>query len=350
MSSSPAPSAPSARMSAERKRLVALMYSREQEQVQQWIESITGVVLADVAKAKNSEESSNGGVTTVQHGLGLASPAKAAASHKERFAQMLFDALKDGEVLCQLVNLICPGVVGRIYTSEALFYRSYENTQSFLQACEKLGMPNEDLFDWTDLVKCSNFRRVVQSIDKLRSLVINGIVVNGNSAARLLRRTQSSVQAVSSKPSCPPIRHSCIDEEKDEEELAADLNVLQSFGSPSAVMMNRAPNPGAPGSVRRTTASMFAPSPANNSNAPPCVNILRMPHAFSTTASLDLLGMMNRGASSSTSSSSSVAHASTTSSPSSVAKAINPFSSPVILRTGPPSTLNLPGMSFSFLS
>ena len=58
--------------------------------------------------------------------------------------------LKDGQVLCRLVNALQPGVVPKVYSGNMPF-RQMENMSAFLKACRRLGVNEYDLFETVDL-------------------------------------------------------------------------------------------------------------------------------------------------------------------------------------------------------
>merc|ERR1711970_1683566 len=53
--------------------------------------------------------------------------------------------LKDGSVLCQLINAISPGSVKKINTMKAPF-KQRENIEMYLKACAAYGLKEQDLF------------------------------------------------------------------------------------------------------------------------------------------------------------------------------------------------------------
>merc|ERR1712212_722003 len=75
----------------------------------------------------------------------------------------VFKILKNGVVLCKLVNMIYPGSVKKINTSPQAF-KEMENTNQFLAACEKLGCVKLDLFQTVDLYESANIAQVVNGI------------------------------------------------------------------------------------------------------------------------------------------------------------------------------------------
>jgi transgelin len=59
-------------------------------------------------------------------------------------------ALKNGQILCKLINAIKPGSVKKIETS-AMPFKQMENISNFLRACRALGVREYELFETVDL-------------------------------------------------------------------------------------------------------------------------------------------------------------------------------------------------------
>jgi len=73
------------------------------------------------------------------------------------------DILKDGVILCQLVNVTRPGIVKKIHTNCTAF-KQMENIGNFLKACESMGCKRSDLFQTVDLYEAANITQVVNGI------------------------------------------------------------------------------------------------------------------------------------------------------------------------------------------
>ena len=71
--------------------------------------------------------------------------------------------LKDGQVLCKLVNILKPGSVKKINTGSMVF-KQMENINMFLSACEALGCKKLDLFQTVDLHEAGNIPQVINGI------------------------------------------------------------------------------------------------------------------------------------------------------------------------------------------
>lgn len=73
--------------------------------------------------------------------------------------QQYEDILKDGVVLCNLINKIAPGSVKKIQTKGTNF-QLMENIQRFQAAIKKYGVPEEEIFQTADLFEKRNIPQV----------------------------------------------------------------------------------------------------------------------------------------------------------------------------------------------
>lgn len=69
------------------------------------------------------------------------------------------DILKDGIVLCKLINKIAPGSVKKIQERGTNF-QLMENVQRFQAAIKKYGVPEEEIFQTADLFERRNIPQV----------------------------------------------------------------------------------------------------------------------------------------------------------------------------------------------
>ncbi|KAK0079955.1 hypothetical protein PV326_008448 [Microctonus aethiopoides] len=69
------------------------------------------------------------------------------------------DILKDGVVLCQLINKLAPGSVKKIQTKGTNF-QLMENVQRFQAAIKNYGVPQEEIFQTADLFERRNIPQV----------------------------------------------------------------------------------------------------------------------------------------------------------------------------------------------
>lgn len=68
-------------------------------------------------------------------------------------------SLKDGKLLCALMNKIQPGSIKRIETS-IMPFKQMENISNFLKACRAVGLAEHDLFETVDLFE----EKVLESV------------------------------------------------------------------------------------------------------------------------------------------------------------------------------------------
>lgn len=73
-------------------------------------------------------------------------------------------ALKDGVVLCRLINVIVPGSVPKIHVTRNQAFKMMENINNFLETCEGIGCKRFDLFQSVDLYESQNIPQVVNGI------------------------------------------------------------------------------------------------------------------------------------------------------------------------------------------
>ncbi|XP_053210310.1 calponin-3-like isoform X1 [Panonychus citri] len=79
------------------------------------------------------------------------------------------EALKDGIALCNLINGLAPGSIGKVNKMKTPF-KERENIELFLKACEAYGLRNHDLFQVNDLYERKNLYMVVNCLHSLGGL------------------------------------------------------------------------------------------------------------------------------------------------------------------------------------
>uniref|UniRef100_A0A4D5R9H6 Transgelin n=1 Tax=Scolopendra viridis TaxID=118503 RepID=A0A4D5R9H6_SCOVI len=77
-----------------------------------------------------------------------------------------YETLKNGQLLCKLVNELKPGSVKKIQTS-SLAFKSMENISAFLEAAVALGVPSQETFQTVDLWENQNPNAVVICLQSL---------------------------------------------------------------------------------------------------------------------------------------------------------------------------------------
>jgi len=88
---------------------------------------------------------------------------EALASVDPKDGDSLHEALKDGVILCKLMNVLRPGSVKKINTSKMAF-KQMENIGWFLDGCQTLGVAKVDTFQTVDLYENQNMPQVVNGI------------------------------------------------------------------------------------------------------------------------------------------------------------------------------------------
>ncbi|XP_014203889.1 muscle-specific protein 20-like [Copidosoma floridanum] len=73
------------------------------------------------------------------------------------------DALRDGVILCMLMNRLCPGIVSKVNTTGG-DYKMMDNLNQFQRACIRYGVPEIDLFQAVDLMERKNISQVTNTI------------------------------------------------------------------------------------------------------------------------------------------------------------------------------------------
>lgn len=81
-------------------------------------------------------------------------------------AENLYEVLKDGTLLCKLVNSLQEGSVKKVNQSTMAF-KCMENINAFLEAVKKLGVPPQETFQTIDLWEKQNLYSVVVCLQSL---------------------------------------------------------------------------------------------------------------------------------------------------------------------------------------
>merc|ERR1712039_399113 len=80
------------------------------------------------------------------------------------------DWLRDGQILCQLMNCIRPGTIRKIHVSQMPF-KQMENITSFVNAARDLGVPESATFSTPDLYEQKNIGSVARCVYALGGVV-----------------------------------------------------------------------------------------------------------------------------------------------------------------------------------
>ncbi|XP_046391814.1 muscle-specific protein 20-like isoform X1 [Ischnura elegans] len=73
------------------------------------------------------------------------------------------DGLRDGILLCKLMNRLQPGIISKVNLSGG-DYKMMDNISQFQKACVKYGVPDVDLFQTVDLWDKKNIANVTTTI------------------------------------------------------------------------------------------------------------------------------------------------------------------------------------------
>ena len=76
------------------------------------------------------------------------------------------EKLKNGAILCRLINVLQPGSVRKINESKMAF-KMMENIGNFLVGCYNFGVKKEDLFQTADLYEGANLVQVINGLAAL---------------------------------------------------------------------------------------------------------------------------------------------------------------------------------------
>ncbi|XP_071529438.1 muscle-specific protein 20 isoform X2 [Panulirus ornatus] len=76
------------------------------------------------------------------------------------------EILRDGQVMCRLMNKLSPGCIAKINTSGSQF-KMMENINNFTDAMRKYGVSNQDLFQTADLFEGRDLGSVCNAIFSL---------------------------------------------------------------------------------------------------------------------------------------------------------------------------------------
>jgi len=74
-----------------------------------------------------------------------------------------FEDLKNGVILCKLVNKFCPGSVKKVEQSTAIF-KQRANVESFINGCKTFGLKDQEVFQVNDLYESKNIPQFTQCI------------------------------------------------------------------------------------------------------------------------------------------------------------------------------------------
>lgn len=79
------------------------------------------------------------------------------------FTESFGPQLKNGVMLCELLNAVKPGTIKKVVKSK-LAFKQMENVSHFLTACKGLGVPSGALFETVDLFEQKDLGLVLQAL------------------------------------------------------------------------------------------------------------------------------------------------------------------------------------------
>eukprot|EP01116_Phalansterium_solitarium_P024595 TRINITY_DN9046_c0_g1_i2.p1 TRINITY_DN9046_c0_g1~~TRINITY_DN9046_c0_g1_i2.p1 ORF type:complete len:565 (+),score=100.93 TRINITY_DN9046_c0_g1_i2:167-1861(+) len=83
---------------------------------------------------------------------------------EQEFEGDVLDIIRDGTMLCELVNKIIPGSIPKIHKASSPEFFHRENIKFFVDVCETLGLTQAQLFTSTDLYDQKNPRQVISAL------------------------------------------------------------------------------------------------------------------------------------------------------------------------------------------
>ncbi|KAI7833360.1 kinase-like domain-containing protein, partial [Kickxella alabastrina] len=205
-------------------------------------------------------------------------------------ASTLKDSLRDGVVLCRLINTLRPGAIKRINT-RSLPFTQMENIGNFLSAAQKLGLESTDLFQTVDLYEGKNIPRVIMTLLTI-ARVVAGIPLNSHRKLIDAQRTLGdgwnsstlTVWANSPSPKSPACEYTSLHNQPTLVNTSKVMGNIPVFPkgellTATAVLLGRPP--GSPRvkpvygsrkerrrSKRQSATTLFIPSPAEKVRLP----------------------------------------------------------------------------------
>mmetsp|Transcript_17491 Transcript_17491/g.54621 ORF Transcript_17491/g.54621 Transcript_17491/m.54621 type:complete len:399 (+) Transcript_17491:159-1355(+) len=95
----------------------------------------------------------------------------APADLETRPEESFGEHLKDGVLLCQLLNKIKPGTVKKVSNHSSLAFHQMANVTNFLRGCQELGVSKRDCFDTVDLQQLRDLSKVYETLLMLSQTV-----------------------------------------------------------------------------------------------------------------------------------------------------------------------------------
>ncbi|XP_042883212.1 myophilin-like [Penaeus japonicus] len=86
--------------------------------------------------------------------------------NKSGDADNFYETLKNGQLLCQVINALKPGQIKKIQTS-AMAFKCMENINAFVEGAKACGVPTQETFQTVDLWERQNLNSVVICLQSL---------------------------------------------------------------------------------------------------------------------------------------------------------------------------------------
>ncbi|KAF9466088.1 hypothetical protein BDZ94DRAFT_1158523 [Collybia nuda] len=147
--------------------------SRSESGIKDWEEvEVRTRALARLERIWGKSGGTSGGSSSNLNAVSGMTSSGLSLSGEEREKRLFCDALRDGFVLCQLMNKLRSASIVRPDSREDGFART-SNVTKFLAACASYGLPDEDLFQRDDLIEASSesLARVAKTIISLIKFV-----------------------------------------------------------------------------------------------------------------------------------------------------------------------------------
>eukprot|EP01099_Mayorella_cantabrigiensis_P007294 TRINITY_DN642_c0_g1_i1.p1 TRINITY_DN642_c0_g1~~TRINITY_DN642_c0_g1_i1.p1 ORF type:complete len:315 (+),score=75.21 TRINITY_DN642_c0_g1_i1:120-1064(+) len=82
----------------------------------------------------------------------------------EELNEPFWETFKDGVLLCRVINSLKNGIVKKMNFEDLNVMKERENIQSYLTACQQLGVPSHELFSISDLHERKDLNSVLNNI------------------------------------------------------------------------------------------------------------------------------------------------------------------------------------------
>ncbi|KAL5255732.1 hypothetical protein ACHWQZ_G011078 [Mnemiopsis leidyi] len=78
--------------------------------------------------------------------------------------------LKDGQVLCKLLNTLNGEPLVKKINTQKMAFKQMENIEQFIKGCKTFGLKDGDIFQTADLYECQNMSQVISTIYAVSSV------------------------------------------------------------------------------------------------------------------------------------------------------------------------------------